>query len=210
MRELEFLPQWYTQWRRRKRMLVLQIGIVCALSLGLGLWAFLADRNRCSAEEALLAVAGQCQQTNAQLQQMDRLESLGKQWRQQVEVLNRLGLHIESSRLIGKLAAVVPSTVSLLSLDIEIEEFPLPLSAVAKAAMKESGKESPMDRRLRVKLVGVAPTDVELATFLIELNKVPFFERVAPTYARDRRESGHVLREFELGFSVNLNVAAGS
>ncbi len=67
-----------------------------------------------------------------------------------------------------------------------------------------------MDRNLRVRLQGVAPTDVELATFLTELNKVPFLEHVAPTYARDRREAGHVLREFELTFTINLNAPAGS
>ena len=37
----------------------------------------------------------------------------------------------------------------------------------------------------------------------------PFFERVAPTYVRDRREAGHVLREFELTFSINLISPAG-
>lgn len=209
MRELEFLPAWYPQWQRRRRMVLLQVWVTILLVLGLGSWLFLADRNCRDAQEALISLRGQLKETDEQLQQMDRLESLRKQLRQQDEVLSRLGDHVESSRLMAKLAAVVPSTVSLLSLNIEQEETPVQLSNVAKAALK-SPAQAPMDRRMKVRVLGVAPTDVELATFITELNKVSFFDRVAPTYARDRKEGGHLLREFELTFSVNLNGPAGS
>ena len=43
-------------------------------------------------------------------------------------------------------------------------------------------------------LLGVAAADLE-----------PRFEQVTPTYAQDRKDAGHIQREFELTFSVNLN-----
>jgi hypothetical protein len=84
------------------------------------------------------------------------------------------------------------------------------LSAAERAGLKE-GSRPPVDRRLRVRLQGVAPTDLELATFLTDLNQTSFFERPALTYVKERRESGHVLREFEVTFTINLNspVASG-
>src|SRR5882672_9456947 len=153
------------------------------------MWIFLADRNQRSAELVSESLSGQLQ----------RLESLRRQLRQQAEVLTKLGIHVEAGRLISKLADSMPPSVSLLSLNIDTDEIPVNLSAAERASLKE-GSRPPVDRRLRIKLQGVAPTDVEMATFLTELNQVPFFERVAPTYVRDRRESGHVLREFELTF----------
>jgi hypothetical protein len=66
------------------------------------------------------------------------------------------------------------------------------------------------ERQLRIKLQGVTPSDVDLATFLTDLNKVSFFEQISPSYVRDRRESGHILREFELSFAVRLNRVTGS
>jgi len=208
MRDIEFLPSWYSQFLSRRRTVFFQMGVTVAVALGLGLWLFLADRNERAAESVLDGLRGQIQQTSAQLQQMDRLEMLRKQLRQQAEVLTKLGIHVEAGRLISKLADSMPPSVSLLSLNIDTDEIPVNLSAAERASLKE-GARPPVDRRLRIKLQGVAPTDVEMATFLTELNQVPFFERVAPTYVRDRREAGHVLREFEPTFSINLNSPAG-
>jgi hypothetical protein len=52
---------------------------------------------------------------------------------------------------------------------------------------------------------GVVPTDVDFASFLAKLSTVPYFENVAMIYAKDRSESGHVMREFEVTFTVSLN-----
>jgi len=208
MREIDFLPPWYTQFLGRRRMVFFQTWVTVGIALGLGLWMFLVDRNQRTAEMVSESLSSQLQQTNAQLLQMQRLESLRRQLRLQAEVLTKLGIHVEAGRLISKLAESMPPSVSLLSLNIDTDEIPVNLSAAERASLKE-GSRPPVDRRLRIKLQGVAPTDVEMATFLTELNQVSFFERVAPTYVRDRREAGHVLREFELTFSINLNSPMG-
>jgi len=204
MRDIEFLPGWYSQFLRRRRTVFLQMWVTVAVALGLGLWLFLADRNERAAESVLDGLRGQIQQTSAQLQQMDRLEMLRKQLRQQAEVLTKLGIHVESGRLIDKLADVMPPSLSFLSLNIDTDEIPVQLSAAERVNLKD-GARPPLDRRLRVRLQAVAPTDVEMATFLTELNQISFFERPALNYVKNRVESGHVLREFEVTFSINLN-----
>ena len=208
MREIEFLPPWYAQFLRRRRTVFFQTWVTVGVALGLGLWIFLADRNQRTAEFVSDSLSGQLQQTNSQLQQMQRLESLRRQLRQQAEVLTKLGIHVESGRLISKLADSMPPSVSLLSLNIDTDEIPVNLSAAERASLKE-GARPPVDRRLRVKLQGVAPTDIEVATFVTELSQVPFFERVTPTNVENMRESGHVFRKFELTFTINLNSPAG-
>jgi len=204
MREIDFLPPWYAQFLRRRRTVFFQTWVTMGVALGLGLWLFLAERNQQSAEGVLDTLSGQIQQTSTQLQQMERLEMLRRQLRQQAEVLTKLGIHVETGRLISKLTEATPPSLSLLSLNIDTDEIPVQLSAAERASLKE-GSRPPVDRRLRVKLQGVAPTDLELATFLTDLNQTPFFERPALTYVKERREAGHVLREFEVTFSINLN-----
>src|SRR6266705_2683624 len=130
----------------------------------------LAERNQKNAESVLDTLAGQIQQTSTQLAQMQRLESLRRQLRQQAEVLTKLGIHVEAGRLISKLADSMPPSVSLLSLNIDTDEIPVNLSAAERASLKE-GSRPPVDRRLRIRLQGVAPTDLELATFLTDLNQ---------------------------------------
>ena len=50
----------------------------------------------------------------------------------------------------------------------------------------------------------MVPTDVDLANFLAGLQNVPYFENVAMAYAKDRAENGHVMREFEVNFTIDL------
>src|SRR5882724_8703894 len=86
MREINFLPSWYSQFLQRRRTVFLQTCLTLLVALGFGLWLFLADRNERAAEGVLDSLKGQVQQTSAQLTQMDRLEMLRKQLRGQAEV----------------------------------------------------------------------------------------------------------------------------
>jgi hypothetical protein len=100
----------------------------------------------------------------------------------------------------------MPKAVAITMLQLEVRETPMALSNAARAGLRESAPP-PVDRRLHVYVQGVAPTDLEVVTLITELNRITFFQKVTPSYARDRRESGHILREFELTFEVNLNPA---
>jgi hypothetical protein len=77
----------------------------------------------------------------------------------------------------------------------------------AKAAQE---RDRVTDRRLNVRVTGVAPTDVEVADFLTKLTGKPFFEDVRMTGSKPRMESGHMMREFEVYFSMNLNDVTGA
>jgi len=66
----------------------------------------------------------------------------------------------------------------------------------------------PPNRQLNVRLNGVAPTDVDLANFMMRLSGVRFFENVSMSFAKDRSEGGHLMREFEITFSLNLKAPA--
>jgi Tfp pilus assembly protein PilN len=209
MRELEFLPEWYVRLQRRRRYVMLQTWITVVVAVALGSWLFLVGRNQSSAQASLDNLQSHLIDSRQQLQQMERLERLRVQWRQQAEVLEGMGLHVEAARLLERIAEVLPPSAALVGISSELEEVPVALSGTQRAALKDP-KVLPVDRRLRVKVQGVAPTDVELATFLTELNGVPFFEAVGLNYVRDRREAGHVQRLFEVSFLVNLNRRSGN
>ena len=208
MREIDFLPQWYVHLQARRSALRTLVFSGVVLVLGLSAAMALARQNELNSQAALDSLKSQVQQANNELAQMQRLETLQKQWRQQAALLNRLGNHIEASRLLAELVKKMPDGLALSELSVDTEEAPAQLSSVARAALKDPNVV-PTERRVRVKLQGYAPTDVELATFLTDLNSIPFFDNVAPTYVRDRRDSGHILREFELTFTILVSSAGG-
>jgi hypothetical protein len=188
--------------------LFIQSWLTLATVSSLALWLMGVDRNVRGHEEVLADLRGQLVQTGSQLQQRERLDELRKQWQQQAEVLKKMGAHVEASRLLSRLSSV-PQNIYFMDLSVDTQEYAAALTNVAKATLKDAASV-PMERKMQVRMQGVAPTDVELATLLTELNKVSFFENVAPTYVKDRREAGHVLREFELTFTIPLSTAEGS
>src|SRR5258706_10344277 len=83
MRDMEFLPEWYPQTRRRRRLVVLMGWLTLVLVAGMAAHRLLVDRNIAAADKALGSLREQLEQTNAQLVEMDKLDSMRQQLRQQ-------------------------------------------------------------------------------------------------------------------------------
>lgn len=206
MRELEFLPTWYPQARRRQRWLRLEGCITLLLVMGLGLWLGLANRNISGAQAALASVDAQLAQSQLELEQLQVQLKLKHQLEFQRQIVSRLGLQVEVSRMVNSLEQVMPKEMSLCELSFDTEESIK--RADGSTAAATPGKDQPKNRMLRVRMLAVAPSDVDLANFLAGLTNVPFFQDVAMTTSHDKSEGGHIMREFEVTFSMSLSVPA--
>jgi len=210
MRELEFLPAWYPKIRKQKRMVVVQSYVTLGLAAALALWMFLARHNVKSAEGSLDVLAKQMSETRAELAKLDGLLTLRNQYDAQIKTIQQLGLHVETTRLINAIEQACPNEMAVLEIKFEIEETHKTASSLS-AAKRHQGTEAPAPtRKLKARLVGVVPTDVDLANFLAQLSNIRFLDDVAMTFAKDRTENGHIMREFEVTFTINLNATQGA
>jgi len=205
VRELEFLPDWYPQTHRRRRLIVLQGWLTLVMVAGMGSWILLKDRNNTLDERILAVQTAQLDQTYAQLAEVDKLDSLRRQLRQQEEVISRVGFAVEACKAVNALDDRMPRQMALTGIVLENEER---VDRSALAANRGPNNEPSVDRRLKVRVQGVCPTDVDLANFMTQLAAVPYFESVNNTYARERTDNSRVMREFELTFSVNLTMGS--
>ena len=137
MRDLEFLPMWYRQFLKHRRLMFLQTWLGVMLVGGLALWMFLVDRNQKRANGDLGALRSQIAQTTSQIREMDKYEVLHKQWGQQAEVLERMGLHIEAARLLARLEDALPANVALTNFELQTTATPLQLTGPAAASIKD-------------------------------------------------------------------------
>lgn len=96
MRELEFLPAWYPELHRRRRLLFLQIWMTLALAAGLAFWLFLVNRNGLVAESSLEELRFKLVKSDERLDKMERLRQLKDQLQQQAQIQAKLGVHVES------------------------------------------------------------------------------------------------------------------
>jgi Tfp pilus assembly protein PilN len=201
MRELEFLPEWYPLTRQRRRIVILQGWLILTLTAGMATYLGLSERNIKTDSDSRVTLQAQLEQTNAQLAEMDKLDSMRRQLKQQEQVVSRLGFYVYASKAIETLDALMPKQMSLTGVQLDNEER-VDNSAVQQA--KGTG-EAAVDRRLKIRMQGVCPTDADLSIFLNQLATVPFFEQVAVTYLREKGDNNHVMREFEVSFSLSLN-----
>jgi Tfp pilus assembly protein PilN len=209
MRELEFLPDWYPQLRQRKRLVWLQTWMTLVIILGLSLWFGLARRNVLAAEQTLSSLGVQMDQTRNEQQQLNELLKLRKELQQREQIVAKLGFPVEMSRLLRTLDEVMPREMSIIEIHCNTEESVIaPTGAEAAQAVPPS--QRPIDRRLKIRLVGVAPNDVDLANFLAGLTAHDFIENIALLRADGRAEGGHLMREFEVTFLISLNTGGAS
>jgi hypothetical protein len=211
VRELEFLPSWYPQVRRRKRLAILLAWMTLTIAVGLATWMVLARQNVSTAEQTLQQVDTRLVESRSELKALDELLLLDTQLGQQQEVLARVGPHVDAARLIATLDEVMPPDMAVLDLSFETER-PAQQTSVSSLAGARAVQQTTLapPRRVRVKLIGVAPTDVDIAHFLTGLTAKPVFDSIAMTRSRERPASGHVMREFEVTFGMVLQDLVGS
>ncbi len=201
MRELEFLPAWYPRLRRQKRWVAMQAWMLLLLAGGLGTWSMLAGQNIHAAEKTAQMLGSELTQSRQQLRKLDDLLALQKQWQRQYQMLQTLGSHVETARLFSRLQTLMPPEMALLEASVNTTR----LGQEHLHRRAGQNEDQPPQRRMDVRLLGVAPTDVDVANFLARLSDVPFVQEVAMMYARDRGDSGHLMRQFEVTFSIRLD-----
>src|SRR5690349_5122325 len=103
MRELDFLPPWYPKLRRHRRLVLLQLWLTLVIAFGLGLWLALAQRNVSSRAAQLDALDHELTQTHAELRQLDELLDIKNQLQVQEEVMSKIGMHVEVTRMLAEL-----------------------------------------------------------------------------------------------------------
>ena len=210
MREVEFLPSWYPKVRQRRRMVALQAWITLVLVCGLGLWILLVQRNVHAREIELASLRTDLNQSETELQRLEDLLQLQRQLGQQDQIFVKIGRPVETTKVITTLEQMMPSDMALLDLSLETEEPNRSVGGGANysgggglmaRAAREKELESP---KLRFRMHGVAPTDTDLGEFLHKLTGRPYFKNVELLYSHERQDRGHVMREFELTFNMEL------
>ena len=207
MRELEFLPAWYPQMRRRRRMVVLQSYLMVAVIAGLGFWISLVHRNIRVASALENYLNTESSATNQKLSHKDKLKQELAKLQEQVKVFDKLGVHVDSARLVRAIDQAMPPEMSLNSLTMDVDSsLPMPSDGLRSF---QSGGDAQVVHRLNVHVWGVAPNDVAVGNFMSQLSKYSFIDQVAMPSSKERHDSGRLMREFEVTFKIDLDVPMG-
>ncbi len=204
MREVEFLPAWYTVVRRRKLAVTIQAWATVGLAIALIVCTGIARFRVLTARNELISLRHDMAKTQEDLNRLDSMTQIKRRWSEQGQVLSKIGVSVESTRLLGLIAQSTPESISLIGMNLTTEEK-IDAAKTLVNVRASRDKEPAIDRKLRVRLQGVAPSNAEVADMMTRLASNSFLEDVSMGYTKDSDQSGRLVREFEVTFALDLD-----
>ena len=203
MRELDFMPEWYPRFRRKRHFALVQAWASAAIMLVLVVGSFGTLRAIHKRQAELGAVERDLAQTQLELQQLEKKIALRDQLEKRKRVMLSVGRHIETARLLALIDTAKPKEMGLSELKIDVTE----LAKADGVGSLLSTRKQTLTRRLTMTLKGVTPTDMDVANLLVALNRYPFIENASLVGSENKSQSGKSMRAFEVGAQVDLSDA---
>jgi len=203
MREIDLLPAWYVDMHRRKNQLRIQTGVAAAVVVLMVGWTVVNAQLISSSNSILEQKQIDLVASEQRVQQRTVQQQLRDQLRTQDRVESSLGLDVESSRVLDLVGRALPASASLLDMSMETREQQRPL--LQQGFARGSTLAPVPDRRLQVTLKCVAPANIDVATVLENLTNSRVCEDLRLDYSKEKVVDNAVMREFQIGFQVNLN-----
>ncbi len=191
MKEIDFLPEWYKDDRRRQVHVRRQYVALVAVFLVMMVFNATAIHraNKAAAEAANL--------DNQRVGAEAVVHEFGVLTKQLNELKTRAGLveqmdsRVDIAALVAEMSHVIGSSIVLRKVEIQAEPFgrtdekgPTKGSAVRLADRPaNSDKEPPLGRvKFRIVLTGVAAHPADVADLVCKLDASPYFQRVHPLF----------------------------
>jgi len=199
MNGVDFLPQRIKARRLRRRRLKAQ---ACLLVLCAGLTAMLGyvRQGRIATARADVAmIAGHAGDVRSQVGEAATLETQLGELRVVGRIEQDLGRRVNTLGLLAELERRMPPALALTNLKIEtvVQTIPVRPAGPIRRAAKVAAAEDRKIRRVRLTLAGLAPRDVDVATFIGQLSAGSLFEDVNMGYTRSERWRGRTVRSFQ-------------
>ena len=203
METIDFLPERVRARRARSRRFV-RHGYLLVLAAGvLALLAYVRQGRIAEAADQIALLASRA---NDVQQQLDVRSSLERQMADLMiteRIDRQLGSRTSALDMLGELSQLLPRSVALRELRLEAVELRQAVEPVSKAHQSPRAAKAalaPHERtvnRMKMSVVGLAPTDMDVANFVGQLSASALFEDVNIGYTKNVPFRGRTAREFQ-------------
>ena len=197
---VDFLPERTRVGRARRRRLVRQAYLLAMCLVGLAALAQLRQGRIGEARGELGLLEERCDQVQNQIVLRAELEAEQAGLLVKKRIDENLGSRVNAIDILGELQQLSSDRLTLTSMTIHAADIPVPTSTIAgglqvAGASGDGGQQ--VNRRIRLVLTGLAPSDIDVANFIGQLASSPLFEDVNMGYAKTIYYEDHEAREFQ-------------
>ncbi len=213
MHDTSFLPEEYLDRRLQRRTNVISL-VLFVVVLGVVVSAyFVTDQQRAEVKSLQAQVNQQFEDAAKRLEQLDELQRRKDAMIRKAQVSAALIERVPRSVLLAEMINNMPATLSLVELDLTtkiLQTAPRPKTAMEKARQAQhveaaSEPEVPVTEA-PIYMIGLAPTDVEVAQFMTALGQSPMFRDVNLVYSEEAQIDERVMRRFRVEMMLNQHI----
>lgn len=217
MKNSSFLPEDYIEQRAQRRTNVLSL-LLFMVVMGGVIGAFLvSDRQRAEVRRMRDDVNTRFEEAARRIDQLDQLQARKEEMIRKAKVTSALLERVPRTLVFAELINNMPSSLSLLKLEFKtriIKPRSTATSVLEKQrqdqatdAAKKISNEPDMDIvEVEINLVGVAPTDLQVAQFMTALGRNPMFADINLAYSEETTIESSQLRTFRIDMKLNAAV----
>lgn len=217
MPDMSFLPEDYVEKRAQRRANVICVTLFVVVVSGV-LGAFYVGGRQQSVVKAQLDEINQrFADAEQRLIQLDELEKRKAQMMRKAKLTGALLERLPRSLVLSQLINNMPTSVSLLELELETsvvkKSSSIQRSALdkhkantKKAAEGEADMPEVKPTQVSVNLIGVATTDVDVAQYMTDLKNSPLFLSVNLGFSEEIKINDVSMRKFRIETIINQEI----
>ena len=205
----DLLPAWYPAMVRRRRWLLGQAVVTGAAVVAMGTALVLRSDDERNTRQRLTVLDDRREETDAVLGELAAQERRLAGLAERAATVGQTGLPVEVARVLAEVGEHLPAAATLREVEVRTEARQP--TAVERADAASGGGKVAGRRSLRFALRGVTPDAADVATLLERLQGRPMFADPTVRYGRAvAGEAGSAETEFEVAFSIGLELAEGT
>ncbi len=224
-----FLPEDYIRRKAERRSIMIALGLFCIVVFGVVAAAFVTNRQRSSIESQQQEINAEFVSENKKIEQLKVLQAQKAEQIEKAEITTALIEKVPRSILLAELINRMPKQLTLSEFKLESKRI-VPKKTAGQAAAKKKPQPRSLSGRSRggkdeqaepekpkivppafefkLRLVGMASTDAEVADYQAALHGCPLLENVELLYSSEVIIEDVSMRKFLIEASLRSGADA--
>lgn len=204
---IDFLPEDYLEKKSQRRTNIVCLFLFLSVVTGVGGGFLFTERQQSRLKQKMAEVNQKMTRAGEVLKQLDELEKKKKEMMKKAAISAMLMEPVPRSLLLATVTNDLPDNVSLIDYKMickVLKDNSRNTRSRNKKARKNKKKAkvdklvAPPKTETTIEFTGLAPTDLEVAKLIANLNKSPLFSQVNLKLSEEHKFANEVMRRFQL------------
>ncbi|MEX0777600.1 MAG: PilN domain-containing protein [Phycisphaeraceae bacterium] len=208
MNEINFLPRAYVIEQMRQRRVRREFALIAMAIMVMAGWFLIAQARMDQLSFYTQEVESQAQVMREQVKQAIDREAQRTVLSRQFRIQRELAPALSYSQVLATIGALLPRSMAIRDLSMLGRQPTVDLPSGGKSGGGDASAAQAPDRQpdaIRITLVGVAPSDTEVANFVGALADHPLFANVKLLYCKSAEVGPLLAREYRIEVEVPLD-----